>query len=154
MPKRLLIVEDDRNKQQQLRDAVQTLAPNATLFLANSYNSGMRAVIENHPELALLDMSMPTFDISASEPGGSTRPFGGQEILRRLKQGKFNCRVIIVTQFDRFGEGSLSRTLTQLKTELRRDFPQHYLDTVSYSSANSGWRATLRTLLIKEGLLK
>lgn len=154
MSKQLLIIEDDRNKQQQLRDAVKAIAPHFTLFLTNSFNSGMRAVVDNRPDIILLDMSMPTFDVSVSEPGGSMRPFGGQEILRRLKQGNFTCRAIVITQFDRFGEAAASKTLGQLKTELRRDFPQHYVDTVSYSSANSEWRVALRSLLAKEGLVK
>jgi len=147
----VLIVEDDENKALQLRDFVLLKVKGAELREARSYQSGLRAAIRSRPDLILLDMSMPTYDLSPSEPGGRPRAFAGRDILLELKRKKLPIKVIIVTQFERFGEGDETTTLDELKESLKRESIPNYVGSVYYHPARSDWREEL-TRLITEAI--
>jgi hypothetical protein len=83
-------------------------------------------------------MTMPTYDVTPSERGGRTRVFGGREILRAIARRKLPARVIVVTQFESFGEGKQKKTLSELSQELRRDFPDNYVDTQRSQHSGGG----------------
>jgi hypothetical protein len=51
--------------------------------------------------------------------------------------------VIIVTQFEQFGDGKDRVTLQELKEQLAASYPSHYITTVYYQAANSRWMGEL-----------
>lgn len=108
-----------------------------------SYQTGLKEVERGQADWVVLDMTMPTYDVTPSERGGRTRFFGGREILRAIARRKLPARVIVVTQFESFGEGKQKKTLSELSQELRRDFPDNYVDTVFYHPAQTEWREKL-----------
>src|SRR5436305_84278 len=101
---RILIVEDDENKRNHLVVFLADAFPSASVECAASYNGGIRKVISLKPDLVLLDMTLPTFDISASEHGGVSELYGGREILEQMDYHELTIPVIVVTQFDKFGD--------------------------------------------------
>lgn len=112
----------------------------------HSYNSGLRAIIGEEFDLLLLDMSIPTYDISLEETGGRTRPFGGKDILEQIQRKKISCKVIVITQFEIFGEKRIN--LEQLKKELSVEFTNNYLGTVYYNPSSDIWTRELEEYLI------
>jgi hypothetical protein len=73
--------------------------------------------------------------------------FAGREILSQLKRRSVKCKVIVVTQFERFGETDRLMTLNELKKDMRRNFAENYVGTVFYQPAESGWREDLKVVL-------
>ncbi|WP_083892170.1 response regulator [Corallococcus coralloides] len=140
---KILIIEDDLNKLQRISELIRERAPDAQVTERKSYQSGLKEALKEHPDLIVLDMSMPTYDISPTEKGGRTRPYAGREILSELKRKHVSSRVVVVTQFESFGEGVDAMTLSQLKAQLRADHAKNYLTTVYYHPSETGWRDNL-----------
>src|SRR5688572_11886351 len=108
---KILIVEDDENKRNQLINFIKDEFPETDIKTAKSMQSGLRTIINEKFDLVLLDMTMPTFDIDVNEvTGGRPQPYAGREILRQMRRRNLETPVLVITQFDRFGDTSNSIT--------------------------------------------
>lgn len=143
----LLIVEDDEIKFRQIYDFLKAELHDLNITKRKSYQSGLKEIISYKYDLIILDMSMPTYDITSTESGEPYRAFAGKEILSEMKRKKVSARTIIVTQFENFGQDEDITTLEELKNTLYNCFPQTYKGTVFYSAAESNWKDELRLLL-------
>jgi CheY-like chemotaxis protein len=143
----VLIVEDDENKSRQLSEFIRKSLTDAVVTERRSYRSGLYHIVHSELSLILLDMSMPTFDVSSQERGGRTRAYGGRDILDEMRRRKITTRVIVVTQFETFGEGADRTTLAELDSELKASFPGNYLGSVYYHPAQSNWQDDLRRIM-------
>jgi DNA-binding NarL/FixJ family response regulator len=146
---KILIIEDDLNKIEQLAAHVRATIPDAVMEQSRSYRSGLKQAIEGRPDLIVLDMTLPTYDIGGIDGfnSGRTRAFAGREILAQLSRRGVESAVIVVTQFDRFGEGANAMTLNELNREMQTRFAKNYVGTVSYQPSESGWRGEFSALL-------
>jgi hypothetical protein len=143
---KILIVEDDLNKLHQLQQCLSAEYPQADIIQARSYQSGLKTALAVLPSFIVLDMTLPTYDVSTNESGGRPRPFAGREILNEVARKLGHGKVIVVTQFETFGEGPQKKTLPELDTELRKAFPDLYIGAVYYHPAQSDWKTSLRKL--------
>lgn len=146
---KMLIIEDDQNKIKQLKDFLNLKFPQSEMCEKYSYQSGLREIINNSFDVVILDMTMPTFDITPQETGGRPRPFGGKEIIMQMNRKGINIPVIVVTQFERFGDSSNIITLAQLREELNSLHMNTYMGTVYYNTSGSKWKCELEYLLRK-----
>lgn len=144
---RVLLIEDDENKREQLAAFVGSVLAPEVIAIARSMNSGLRSLIAGSYGLVLLDMTMPTFDIGPDEDGGRPQAYAGREILRQMDRRGLRTPVIVVTQFDRFGEGTDTTDLTELDAQLKRDHPNTYRGVVYYNVSLTGWREGLLNLI-------
>jgi CheY-like chemotaxis protein len=144
---KLLLVEDDDNKRAQLLQVVRDHAPTLEVMSARSLKSGLLLLKQNTPDVILLDMTLPTFDIGPGEAGGDTHPFGGREFLQEMRRFKLRIPVVVVTQFETFDLGREMTTLHALDLQLRRDYPEVYLGAVYYHAAIQSWKDELITLM-------
>lgn len=140
---RLLIVEDDENKRTQLTAFISVRFPEADISTARSFQSGLRQIVTGSFDLIILDMSMPTFDVGVDEDGGRPQVYAGREILRQMDRRKIVVPVVIVTQFETFGEGDASLTLQQLAAQLKIAHPHTYFGAVYYNAAYEDWKEEL-----------
>jgi len=143
---RILIVEDDLNKLRHLEQCLVTAYPHAEIIRARSYQSGLKSALSVTPSFIVLDMTLPTYDVSTTESGGRPRPFAGREILSEVARKVGRGKVIVVTQFETFGEGTQKKTLAELDAELQAAFPELYIGAVYYHPAQSEWETSLRKL--------
>lgn len=146
---RILLVEDDENKRVQLLRFLNEELREGDVQTARSLHSALRAIIERNVDLVLLDMTMAMFDQSIEEDGGRTHAYAGREVLRQMKRRDITIPVVMVTQFDRFGDGPDDLTVGQLDAELANDYPDIYRGAVYYNAGLSGWRAELRGAIAK-----
>lgn len=100
----ILIIEDDPNKAKQLNEFFSNVSDVKSITTKSSYKTGLKEILKNEYHFLVLDMSMPTFDISTEAGGGKVMHFGGKEILRQLRRKKVNIPTVVVTQFESFGE--------------------------------------------------
>ncbi|PEZ66761.1 response regulator [Bacillus anthracis] len=140
---KILIIEDDQNKRKQLVQYLSEILSNPIIECRLSYKSGLKEIINNKYNLIILDMSMPTFDITTTESGGKPLPFAGKEILRQMKRRSIKIPTIVVTQFEKFGDYEKSLNLEELRCELEEEYLGIYIDTVYYNPASSSWRKFL-----------
>jgi DNA-binding NarL/FixJ family response regulator len=140
----VLVVEDDEIKRLQLEEFIKATLQTTLLGTAKSLHSALTAIATNNYDLILLDMTMPTFDICHEEDGGRPQHYAGREILRQLDRRGIRTQVIVVTQFDVFGEGVHALTRGQLHALLEREHPRTYCGMVYYDSTTDEWKHNLQ----------
>ena len=144
---KILLIEDDQNKSKQIIDFVKENIPESSIELRRSYQSGLKEIVSESYDLVLLDMQLPNFDIKFGEDGYKFRKLAGMDIMTELARKKKSCKVIIVTQFETFGEGDSYIDLKGLKHILSDQFSDLYIDTVSYSADKSIWKKDLKLII-------
>ncbi|WP_116787018.1 response regulator [Flavobacterium psychrotrophum] len=145
----ILVIEDDPNKSKQILDFISKNLLDATCELKKSYQSGLKEVLSKPYDIILLDMQLPNFEIKPGEDGYKFRKLAGFDILRELKRKNIQSRVIVVTQFETFGEGESYIELEGLKHKLNNSFPTLYVDTVFYSADKSIWQKQLNEIIVR-----
>ena len=145
---RLLIIEDAEEKLNDLVGWASDKFQNLHVVTAKSLHTGKSSAIDPSIDLILLDMTMRNYERTPEEEGGRPHAFAGREIMRRMHRERVRTPVIVVTQFDRFGDEDDFKTLVDLKQELRSRFP-NYVGTVQYRSNVDEWRQTLELLVDK-----
>jgi CheY-like chemotaxis protein len=143
----VLVVEDDENKRNQLRQFLRETFPEMGVDLERSLQGGVRRIRRSRPDLVLLDMTLPNYDPGPDEPGGQTHIFGGQEFLRQMDRFEIVLPVIVVTQFETFGKPPNTKLLQDLDRELRAEHATSYRGAVYYHSAIHGWKEELKELM-------
>ncbi|MGY2284891.1 hypothetical protein [Pseudomonas gingeri] len=147
---KMLIIEDDEDKLRTLAEFIDAEFPGYVVETAKSYNSGLRAIIKgsNLYDFILLDMSMPNYDVSPTEPsGGSPEGFAGSELLAQMKLRNIQTPTVVVTMFDAFGDNSSKVSLNQLVEKLAIQFQPTFRGSVYYNPAEDGWRSSLKIII-------
>lgn len=140
---KILIVEDDQNKLNQLEEYIEASFVDCSTTSRRSYQSGLKEIVKENYDLIILDMSMPTFDVSPHNKEGRLRTYGGEEIITQMKARKIPTPVIVVTQFETFGEGKNVTSLKELMGRLETNYSHIYKGTVYYNPALNSWRDDL-----------
>ncbi len=143
---KILIIEDHDEKLREIVEFLEDIRPGSAVVTAKSLHTGKAAALESDVDVILLDMTMRNFERSPAEEGGRPHAFAGREIMRLMRRERATTPVIVVTQFDRFGDEDDFRTLGDLKDELADRFP-NYLGTVHYRANVDTWQESLRKLL-------
>ena len=105
---KLLLIEDDNNKSKQIINSIREVyLNNANISEAHSFQKGMKKIRTENYDCLLLDMTLPTYDIDTNHSGGTTKKFGGMEILEEMKMRDLYLKTIIITQHEDFDGVSL-----------------------------------------------
>ncbi|QDE84143.1 response regulator [Myxococcus xanthus] len=146
-----LIVEDDPYKLSELKAFLVDAVPGASVAAARSINSAKAHIRNGGIELLLLDMSLPSYDIGASEPGGRPHAFGGREILGYIDFLELALHVVVVTQFERLGSGVDEVDIQTLGASLKEAYPRQFCEIVYFNAASEQWKNDLREAIRKIG---
>lgn len=141
----ILLIEDNSNKLKQIKRVLTEIYPESNIEEAYSFNSGVRKVYENKWNLIILDMSLPTYDITHTESGGDKKPVAGKNIMKRMLNRKIFVPVVIITQFETFDDDRIS--LNSLNAEFQDGFKEIWKGTVFYG--NDDWSIDLKEILDK-----
>lgn len=147
MQNNILIVEDNNHKRGKIITFLTENFPTWAVVEAHSFTAGCQRVLENVYDVILLDMSLPTYDKSATESGGRFRTFGGREIARKIIRRKIESKILFITQFESFSERGHSQTLTTIDDELRIECGDAYLGLIYYDSSQSIWKEKISAAL-------
>jgi len=143
---KVLIVEDDQFKLNDIMAFFERSHPGFQILVSRSVNSAKKSLLGESFDLAVLDMSLPTFDIGVGGGGGDPKNFGGLEIIRYIARRRINCRFIVITQFAAFGEGEDSMDRETLREALANDYPALYQGMIYYAS-DSDWSNKLSFII-------
>lgn len=149
---RILLVEDDEPKLRAVKEFLESTFSPTTLVIARSYSSAMSELDRSEFDLAILDMSLPTYDLEKDvEGGGDPQGYGGQDLMRTLESDFPNVRAVVITQYNIFPDPQKenSKTFFQLERELEEEFGDLFLGMISYSGKLGRWKADVRTIIEK-----
>lgn len=140
----VLLVEDEDPKRRHISEFLGELQPSISVRAARSVTTALDAVETKPPDLMLLDMSLPTFDVAAGEPGGRPQGFGGLEIVRTMALLGATCPTIIITGYEAFPSDSGEQVqLADLESDLHAVLGIHFLGVLHFSSALDDWKTEL-----------
>lgn len=147
MKRNLLLVEDDEHKRNNIVLYVRETWPDVEISCAASLMSGVRKASVENPVLILLDMTLPNYDIIEGETGGGMHKFGGVEFLKQMRRRKMIMPVVVITQFETFGEPPNLKGLSELDTELKEQFSPIYKGAIYYHASIDEWVANLKNYI-------
>lgn len=143
---KVLIVENDTNKSSEVEYFLLSemeLSPEL-ITIKKSYQSGLESILTEHYDVLILDMSLPTFDITDFDDGGETLDRGGEIILQEMERENIKTAAIILTQYEDFGGMSLAK----IDQSLQHDFPEFYKGCVYYNNiTQDSWKNNLKQKL-------
>jgi CheY-like chemotaxis protein len=144
----VLIVEDEAPKRERLLQFLSTQRVDVKMRTARSVRSAIEEIQKEPPQLLLLDMSLPTFDIGPEEPGGRPQGFGGVEVMRYVDLFEIKIPIIVVTAYEAFSrDGGIAVNHEDLDRQLRSEHPDTYRGLVYYNSLFSDWKTQLSGLI-------
>jgi CheY-like chemotaxis protein len=143
----VLVVEDEAPKLARLRELLLRLDIKLQVREARSVKSGLLEVQIRMPDLLVLDMSLPTFDVGAGESGGRPQGFGGWEIIRYLDSIDAKAYVVVVTQYEVFPGETGTRDLQSLEAAIRSEYPDRILGVIHFSSIEGTWADDLTKVI-------
>ena len=85
---KILIIEDDKNKRNQIIERLSGYFPDLEFIVKSSFQQGVKTLRSSSFDILLLDMTLPTFDIDINSSGGKIRNFAGMDILDVMQQRK------------------------------------------------------------------
>jgi CheY-like chemotaxis protein len=145
---RILLVEDEEPKQRHICAFFAERHNEVQVTIARSVNAALDALEKGMPDLLLLDMSLPTFEITQGETGGRPQGFGGLEIVRTMAMNDWDCPTLIITGYEAFPSDSGEQVqLAVLETELKSTLGESFLGVLHFNSALDDWKAELSSEL-------
>lgn len=157
---RLLLVEDEGPKCNKIKSCLNEALSDVVIHVARSVRSALTMLDGCSYDVVVLDMSLPTFDITEDEHGGRPQGFGGVEVMRDMSNYEIRTPVIVVTAYEYFSEDSeignvhgKEATLTELTDSLLEEFPDIFCDLIKYDTFSDEWREHLiNTVKVVGGL--
>ena len=140
---KVLLIEDDDYKARQIVEFVNTLG--YEVEVKKAYNSGMMALTNNQYDFVLLDMTIPSFELSPEHPTSRIRKYGGRDILNEMERCEIVVPTIIITQYKVLDDGE--KSLEILNEELAEEYSQIYKGLIYYNSSIVDWQEKLQNIL-------
>lgn len=142
----ILFIEDDQYKLEKIKTFLQKEFPLIEVTVKTSFHSGFEEVVDNFKKynLILLDMSMQNYDISTEEAGGDPAPLAGKSILTQMYLREISTKVIVITMYERFQDGT---ELKDLHSTLSDEFSDNYKGYVFFSHLDNKWMNDLKTFI-------
>ena len=144
---RILLVEDDEYKSTDISRVILERLGQCEVIKAASVTSALRKVTSEPFNLVVLDMSLPTFDLSGAGGGGSPQSQGGVEVLRLMKRRRLSVHVVVITQYPdiEFDGQEVPLALASQKLSERFDVP--VMACIAYEFDRDTWRHDLLAVL-------
>jgi CheY-like chemotaxis protein len=140
---KILLIEDSYDKKKII---IESLERYDSSFIVTTKESvrGALDIIESDEKfnLILLDMSLPTFDVTDEIPdGGDAESFGGMEIIHQMAFLDQNTPVVIVTHYRTFHGGT---TYEDLEADLLDEFSSIVKGMIYYDHPSNEWEIELK----------
>lgn len=146
----VLIVEDDELKLRAILKFFKDNFPRWRVTEARSLTSAIGALENTSFDVAVIDMSLPTYDMNESTMGGGNpQGFGGEDVIRFMAATGIEAKVVVVTQYDEFQDvdGGASRSLEEIELSLRAEIGDPFIGAVFYAGQHGDWQLSLLDLL-------
>lgn len=149
----VLVVEDDEPKLHAVQRFFETEFPTSVIVAAKSLTTAIEQLSSLRIDLAIVDMSLPTYDFSLDkEGGGRPQGFGGEDIVRFVESESTHTKSVVLTQYEEFEETPTGgrRSLASLTDSMRASLGPSFLGVLHYSGQHGEWRDRLRRIIETE----
>jgi CheY-like chemotaxis protein len=143
----VLLVEDDEFKATDITKVLTEYSPQVHVQRAMSVSSALKAITRETFSLIILDMSLPTFELSGPGGGGSPQGQGGLEVLRLARRLECQSPFIIVTQYPDIELDGRDIPLVHASRTLRSRFGLKVKSCLLYEFDGAAWRSSFRQSL-------
>lgn len=154
---RVLVVEDETPKREGISEVVTNIGFDSSITFAMSVRSAIKLLHDEKFDFIVLDMSLPTFDVTEDEFGGRPQGFGGVEVIRYLEREDIIVPIAVVTAYEAFsiaGESDGSSagkevSLAELSEDLRNEFSGYAISVIKYDTVVDDWKSSLSSVINK-----
>lgn len=148
---KILLVEDDAGKRGDIRselsDSLRDVDEECVVIEKESLRSAWRALVADTFDLLLLDMSLPSSDVSDDSAPNEPESFAGREILDQMRLRGIHTPVLVVTQYRTFERGTIS--LEELVAGFEERYAPFFRGYIYYNASSETWRRQLNTHLLE-----
>lgn len=144
MSKKILVIEDDNFKAEDLR---REILNECEVSIVGSVRDAVVTVLNQSFDIVVLDMALPTFTANAASASGTAQPQGGVEVLRALKSVSAGTPVIIVSQYPDLEVDGEFHSLEQSPGVLSARYGIRVVGAVVYDFQDRTWAGAFRELL-------
>jgi CheY-like chemotaxis protein len=140
---RILLVEDNPQKQAKIEDALSGFEILATRSIAGAYR-----LISGDWDVVVLDM---TFQVGQTRGHESTKEaLAGIELLQFMASRAIPIPVVVATSHSSFSSAEIPGidSVQKLHELLKSAFPENYRETVEVNISEE-WKSTLRTAVVR-----
>lgn len=153
----VLIVEDDHPKLNSILSFLKSiLTSDIQIIVAESLSSAISALSKKKVVLAVVDMSLPTFDIAKDRLGGG-RPqgFGGADVLRFIDSETEDTFSVVLTQYEEFKLPQMNEKHDPrgFQEILEQELDERFMGIIHYSGQYGPWQTALVEVLEKINLV-
>lgn len=145
---KILLVEDDEFKATEISKELADHLPASAVERATSVTSALKTITSVNYSLVILDMSLPTFELSGPGGGGSPQGQGGMEVLRLAHRLGNRSPFIIVTQYPDIDIDGRDISLAHATKVLCKRFDLDVRTCLLYQFDGDAWRAPFRECLL------
>ena len=140
---KILLVEDEAGKREDLREELSQLLSQHSpeIIEKESLRSAWRALSTGAYDLMILDMSLPSSDVSDDSAPNEPESFAGREILDQMRLRQIFVPVLVVTQYRTFEKGTVS--LEELVEGFSEKYAPFFRGYIYYSASSANWRKQL-----------
>jgi CheY-like chemotaxis protein len=139
-----LLIEDDEFKATEVGKKVTDCFPDLRVERALSVTSALQAITREMFSIIILDMSLPTFELSGPGGGGSPQGQSGLEVLRLARHLSIRTPFIIVTQYPDIELDGRDIALPHGAKALRKRFDLDVRLCLLYEFDGHAWRLPFR----------
>jgi CheY-like chemotaxis protein len=146
---KVLLVEDDEFKATDILKVLEESFAHDQVLRAMSVTSAMKAISNETFTVIVLDMSLPTFELSGPGGGGSPQGQGGLEVLRLARRLRNASPFIVVTQYPDIELDGNDIPLAIAAKALRARFDVDVKACLLYEFDGDNWRAPFRQRVLE-----
>lgn len=153
----VLIIEDDKPKQNSIFLFLRSiLTPDIQIISVESLSSAINELSNRIIVLAVVDMSIPTFDIAKDRlGGGKPQGFGGADVLRFIDSETKDTYSVVLTQYEEFKLPQMSEKHDPrgLQEILEQELDERFMGVIHYNGQYGPWQTALVEVLEKINLV-
>jgi CheY-like chemotaxis protein len=143
-----MVADDESPKLNSVVEFLENAIAGISITKTRSVRSTIDVLKRVRPDILVLDMSLPTFDVGPGEKGGRPQNLGGEEVLRYMEFYELSCPVIIITQYDHFSDNGTHIPLAKVAERLHLEHPANFKGIIHYGgSTSTAWRTNLKEAL-------
>lgn len=135
---KLLLIEDDKHKEEDVISFLSVVYPNIQIEVARSMHSGIKMAASSSFDVMLVDMTLPKRDGDNAASDGSLYN-GGEVLIGSLLDMGVDTKSIVLTQYETFRD----ETLDSIDERLKTDCLDSYVGYVKYDATSIGWKNKL-----------
>lgn len=153
----VLVIEDDKPKQNSIMSFLRSkLSDDIEIISVESLSSAIAELSTRIITLAIVDMSIPTFDIAKDRlGGGKPQGFGGADVLRFIDSETEDTHSVVLTQYEEFKLPEMDKKHDPrgLQEILEQELDERFLGVIHYTGQYGPWQIALVKVLEKINLV-